>query len=183
MSFAEVVNNALDEALKAASPTPATVIAAPGPTTIAATPTAAAAAEAAAPTTAPTAAATTMSSVLQSGSSALARVLSFWSGFQEYAIKYGNTEVVALTIIFFLTVLILYLSNPPFVQQSVPNQHPLQDGPVSPKAVFICGVIMVLSCVLAPILWKRRQAIGTSIENLFFMRFSDKNPSQIPAAH
>jgi hypothetical protein len=182
MSFAEVVNNALDEALKAASPTPATVIAAPGPTTIAATPPAAAAA--AAPTTAPTAAAaTTMSSVLQSGSSALARVMSFWSGFQEYAIKYGNTEVVALTIIFFLTVLILYLSNPPFVQQSVPNQHPLQDGPVSPKAVFICGVTMVLSCVLAPILWKRRQAISTSIENLFFMRFSNKNPSQIPAAH
>lgn len=180
MSFADVVNTALDEALLATVPTAtpaagvtAAVVIAPNP---------AVAPAAAAAVTGTATAGAVMNNVLQSGSQAWNQVASFWNGLYEFALKYGNTELVALTVIFFLTVLILYLANPPFVQQSVPNQHPLQDGPVSPKAVLICGVIMVVSCVMAPIIWKRRQAIGTSIENLFFMRFSDKNPSQPVAA-
>lgn len=178
MSFIDVVNNALDEALR-----PVSAPAAP------ATPAAPAAAAAAgvALATVPALAAgavpvanvnnNVVGNIMQTGSHALAQAVTFWTNLQELAIKYGNTQLVALIIVFFVSLIILYCANPPFVQQSVPNQHPLQDGPVSLKAVLVCSTLMVLSCILAPILWKRREAIGSGIENMFFMRFGEKNAS------
>ena len=75
--------------------------------------------------------------------------------------KYASSHVFIASVCFLVLLLIFIVLNPPFVQQTVPNKHPLEDAPPSFSLACFYSALAVSFVFLwpiierwAPIAWK-----------------------------
>jgi hypothetical protein len=66
--------------------------------------------------------------------------------------RYAHSQLFVSSLCFVIVFLILIIFNPPFVQQTLPNQHELDNAPVSYRLVLVYALLSVALLIGWPVI-------------------------------